>query len=367
VAHYIIVTDLLDRNLAGLRTPSTADLDTDLFLRDLAGELCKRNNTVSRYRYTNVLRPGEQIVEYYSRILVHDAVVLYPNPLGSWEAIAEKFADCAAATTRHAKMISELTNQQEHRNVLIIPLSLGVEEGSRYPDCMCQYTPHICPISDGMIDNLSNIVDTIEKRGRDFVTGRKLEQAHAEAEQRYARLEKSATQYVEEEMKDLVIRERQYNIASTVGYLFGLAFIVIGVYLGCKFTASDIKDQILAKDDIWPEIIYHGLRGLTIIGLLIAGSRYSFHIAQKMGFEAIRNSDRRHAISFGRFYLKAFPEKVEWEQLKDVFQTWNTNPTVPDPVDSMYEKFDPKLLELLGSSIASAISKIPSKQKTMEN
>ena len=39
--------------------------------------------------------------------------------------------------------------------------------------------------------------------------------------------------------------------------------------------------------------------------------------------ESLTNGDRAHAISFGRFYLKAFGDKATWDELKEAFKHWN--------------------------------------------
>ena len=39
--------------------------------------------------------------------------------------------------------------------------------------------------------------------------------------------------------------------------------------------------------------------------------------------ESIRNSDRAHAIRFGKFYLQLYKDNFEWRELKDVLQNWN--------------------------------------------
>lgn len=60
--------------------------------------------------------------------------------------------------------------------------------------------------------------------------------------------------------------------------------------------------------------------------------------------ESLKNADRKHAISFGKFYLQVYGSSVKQEDLKEVFKDWNTITESPfvklDSAD-----FDPKLLE----------------------
>ena len=60
--------------------------------------------------------------------------------------------------------------------------------------------------------------------------------------------------------------------------------------------------------------------------------------------ESLKNADRIHAISFGKFYLQVFSEDLKPEDLKDVFKDWNTYQETPFvKLDS--NEFDPKLLQ----------------------
>ena len=58
--------------------------------------------------------------------------------------------------------------------------------------------------------------------------------------------------------------------------------------------------------------------------------------------EAIRCSDRAHAIGLGRLYLKLFKGKFEWSELKDVLQSWNIDQ------GSAFKNLDAKDIEVSG-------------------
>ncbi|MCG3741768.1 hypothetical protein [Vibrio cincinnatiensis] len=60
--------------------------------------------------------------------------------------------------------------------------------------------------------------------------------------------------------------------------------------------------------------------------------------------ESLKNSDRLHAISFGKFYLQAYGDIVTPDDVKEVFQHWNIDK------DSSFRKlgsdsFDPRIFE----------------------
>jgi len=62
--------------------------------------------------------------------------------------------------------------------------------------------------------------------------------------------------------------------------------------------------------------------------------------------ESLRNADRIHANSFGRFYLKAYGDVASREEIRDVFQHWNID-TASAFLQLDPDKFDPKVLDVL--------------------
>lgn len=78
--------------------------------------------------------------------------------------------------------------------------------------------------------------------------------------------------------------------------------------------------------------------------MFIAFARYAFIFSNSYMHESLKNSERRHAINFGKFYLEAYGANASWEQVKEAFQHWNISN------DSAFTKkntsdFDPKVME----------------------
>ena len=66
--------------------------------------------------------------------------------------------------------------------------------------------------------------------------------------------------------------------------------------------------------------------------------------------ESVRNSDRMHAIEFGKFYLKVFGGSVEKAEMRDIFQNWNigfSSEFAKQEADS----FDPRVFERVADAI----------------
>jgi len=100
----------------------------------------------------------------------------------------------------------------------------------------------------------------------------------------------------------------------------------------------------LTGEQIWYHYLAVAIKSAVIVGLLIATSRYAVMVGKASMEEAIKNSDRRHAISFGRFYLEAFGEEATWDRVKEVFQHWNIDKG--EHLSQVTpEQFDPQFFE----------------------
>jgi hypothetical protein len=78
-----------------------------------------------------------------------------------------------------------------------------------------------------------------------------------------------------------------------------------------------------AASGSWQGLAHFAVLGVAIVAMLVALARYAFSLGKSFMVESLRNSDRRHAISLGEFYIKAFPDRLDWTILKDIFQQWN--------------------------------------------
>ncbi len=95
-----------------------------------------------------------------------------------------------------------------------------------------------------------------------------------------------------------------------------------------------------------PTAIVVSLKALIVVGLLGACAKYAFALGKSYASEALKCSDRMHAIRFGEFYLRAFGDKTRWEELKEVFQHWNIDRSSTfSNLDA--SSFDPKVVEAL--------------------
>ncbi len=162
-----------------------------------------------------------------------------------------------------------------------------------------------------------------------------------EAKKETERIEKSAATYVDESITALVRREQSLKNQALIWYILGFLSLTSGISIGLYYLSSASFDN--NSNGI---LVYQIIKSLFIIGLLIATARYTFLLGKTYMNESLKNADRIHAISFGKFYLQVFGSNIKPEDLKEIFKDWNT------AKDSAFvglnsADFDPKFLEVL--------------------
>ena len=167
------------------------------------------------------------------------------------------------------------------------------------------------------------------------------------AEARQATVERTSEEYIGDSLRSLSKREWRYQISSLFCYAVGYLTLLLGVGF-CIYRAL-IEPPTLSD---LPQSVYLCVVTVAIIGFLAASARFAFVLGKSFMVEALRNHDRVHAMKFGEFYLKAFGDTANWEEVKDAFQHWNfdTGSTFKDQSD---ESIDPQVLKLVNEIIKS--------------
>ncbi|MFD2446608.1 TIR domain-containing protein [Bacillus sp. CGMCC 1.16607] len=126
--------------------------------------------------------------------------------------------------------------------------------------------------------------------------------------------------YISESISRLELKEKIYRRIAYLCYsLCGISLIVAIVFI--LFKANFLLNSKLEITS--SKLIQLSLLGFVLLALIVSISRFLFLIGKSFMVESLRNSDRIHAISFGEFYLKAFGDKADWNEIKDAFQHWN--------------------------------------------
>jgi len=126
--------------------------------------------------------------------------------------------------------------------------------------------------------------------------------------------------YVIPELENLKHRAEVFEKEATSWYRVVNWMLGSGALFALyRSIVSSIPDHNIT----WQEVVRSIASNLIVVGLLGAMARFAFVMGKSFMVESIRNNNRRHAISFGEFYLKAFGDKVTWSEAKDAFRSWN--------------------------------------------
>jgi len=164
--------------------------------------------------------------------------------------------------------------------------------------------------------NLDRIVLDIT-RAMDAMAGR-LQARTEEKLEVQARIEANAAKYISNSLAELRSKEKAYKQIAFLWYSAALLALLCGVGFALWRAFASVK-----VEPTWQAIVHLAVASVLVIGLLSALARFAFILGKSFMVESLRNADRIHAISFGEFYLNAFGDKAEWEEIKEAFQHWN--------------------------------------------
>jgi DNA-binding MarR family transcriptional regulator len=233
-----------------------------------------------------------------------------------------------ASAQKTSRLMSELglaiAFQKQLDDFFVLPVVIGK---ILTPDALQDVQAIVLPKLD--VDEISSQILRVVANYLAIFNAKKQEK-----EKLQQKIETNAAQYIEEALSSLSKKESKLQLYATIWYSLGFISLIIGIAAIVILTSTSLL-LFENRQEQWPLFILITIKNLVIIGLLIASSKYSYTLAKSYMNEALKNSDRIHAISFGRFYLKAYGEKATWQELKEVFQHWNI------AKDSSFAKLNP--------------------------
>ncbi|BEO78734.1 MULTISPECIES: toll/interleukin-1 receptor domain-containing protein [Serratia] len=159
-------------------------------------------------------------------------------------------------------------------------------------------------------------------------------------------LKDESDDYINETIDDLKAREKAGRQLSSRWHFAGYAALVLSVIF--VFILWYLAERSFIQSPLdTTRLIFDAIKGVTVIALLLGLARYSFLMAKTHQLEALKNADRLHAISFGKFYMRVFSTQISQSELKEVFQHWNTS-GVSDLSHLDVDKIDSRFMELFG-------------------
>lgn len=207
-----------------------------------------------------------------------------------------------------------------------------------------------------------NTVDEIVSKIRqaiDAFFGRKAAEEQ-KREKRKQQIEATAANYIQDTIEELKAREEKLELKANAWNVIGWGSLIAGVVAAIILVITTLSSSGNSSSS-WPEVSFLALKSIIIVALLVASSKYAFSLAKSYMTESLKNADRIHAISFGKFFLQAFGDNVDTKEVKEVFRHWNiSNSTSFSGLDP--DKFDPKIIEAI-LSIVKVVNKDVSKSK----
>ena len=166
--------------------------------------------------------------------------------------------------------------------------------------------------------------DVLKKRENDLSA--KLLQLKEEHEKQIQnRIDIKVPEYVTNALSALEAKETEYKTKAHDWSLKGniaLACAIITSLLALAYGAYEFSNT--EKSDIsWLFFGYLMLKGLIVIGFFGAWAKHAYSQSNAYMHEALKRTERTHAISFGKLYLEIYGNNVSKEDMKSIFENWN--------------------------------------------
>lgn len=173
-------------------------------------------------------------------------------------------------------------------------------------------------------------------------------------------VETNAATYVNDALSSLENAAAKYRKSARNWSLAGVASLLLGAFVAAYFGLSGLNEGSGGKSLEWAHVVFFTFKGLILIGLLVALAKYCFVYSQSFMHESLKNSERKHAIKFGKFYLESYGANAEWAQIREAFEHWNIAPASAFSTNDA-DKFDPRVIDHVAQLVESLSKLNPSK------
>ena len=140
-------------------------------------------------------------------------------------------------------------------------------------------------------------------------------------EENQGRIQEQSQEYVAEALAILEKKESDFHDKSRLCSWIGagsLGAVLLFFLFLTIFTTYNPPDSVS-----WQDIAYLLVKGVVVVALFGALAKYAHGFSTSYMHEALKNADRRHAINFGKFYLRSFGASADWSEVKEAFEHWN--------------------------------------------
>lgn len=221
-------------------------------------------------------------------------------------------------------------NEKAKSALSILPVAFNIDI-DQIPEPLSRYKS--ISIKEATISDTAKII----KDAIDAISQKRIDKLDQMASHQF-RIKRGAADYIKQSQKALQEREIAYRRIAYLCYSFGALALVCGI----AFSVRRLSNSVSQSNAIG--LIGNILPYALFMTLLLALIKYLFTLGKSYMNEALRNSDRTHAISFGEFYLNVYSETAQWSEVKEAFQHWNIDQGSHFKAQETKE-FDPKIIE----------------------
>ncbi|HBS6033773.1 TPA: toll/interleukin-1 receptor domain-containing protein, partial [Klebsiella pneumoniae] len=162
-------------------------------------------------------------------------------------------------------------------------------------------------------DDMTNLVNEIVNAISRFEGARVAQEERKEIRAKV--LKDESADYISETIEDLKAREKDGRQLSSRWHFAGYGALVASVIFVLILWFLAERSFVESPLDT-TRLIFDAIKGVTVVALLLGLARYSFLMAKTHQLEALKNADRLHAISFGKFYMRVFSTQISQTELK---------------------------------------------------
>lgn len=166
------------------------------------------------------------------------------------------------------------------------------------------------------------------------------------------RIEVKVPEYVAAAVALLEKRENEYKKKASHWGVHGTIVLFIAIITTglISFYGSGLFGEN-SDSMTWPILVFISFKGLIVLGVLGLWAKHAFSVSNAYMHEAIKRSDRAHAINFGKLYLEIYGNSVDRKELLDIFENWNI--TSESAFSKVSPDFEPKIIDKFSEVIKS--------------
>lgn len=165
-----------------------------------------------------------------------------------------------------------------------------------------------------------------------------LEEKKRYTEQYQEKLKTNSSEFVKTTVKDLNYKEKNLSKKASFWSILGAFVLSIGLISTIIVSFRDFGNINSVMS--WPLLMFFTFKGVVILTVIGFFTRYDFVISGNYMQEALKVSNRIHAIKFGQFYIETYGATATWEEVKEVFATWSGEEKTNWEKNIKYDEFN---------------------------